>query len=211
VITSREELSKVWFEPKLGLDENDDIQLMLDKALKIIKGKDRFERLIMGVDPGKRPGVAVMGDGEVLDVYQVDFAEKVALILKRILKTYPDQEILIRIGNGAPTHRNRIINALFNYGVPMEMVDESNTTRKTVQPDIKAAIDIALNAGIPIKSKMEVNPTEGEIRDLQRISRLESKGAVTISKHLAEQVVSGKISLKRAIDAQQKKQKKNGA
>ena len=89
------------------------------------------------------------------------------------------------------------------------MVDESNTTRKTVQPDIKAAIDIALSAGLPIKSKMEVNPTEGEIRDLQRISRLESKGAVTISKQLAKQVASGKISLKRAIYSQQKKQKKN--
>jgi hypothetical protein len=209
VITSEEELGKVWFEPKLGVAEKDDMALMVDKALKVIKGKDKFGRLVMGIDPGKRPGVAVLGDGEVLDVYQVDLPEKVTHILKRILKTYPEQDILIRIGDGAPTHRNRIINALFNFGVPMEMVDESNTTQKIGQPDIKAAIDIAMNPGKPIKSKQQVVPTEGEIRNIQRISRLESKGAVTISKPLAEQVASGKLTLKKAIESQQKKQNTN--
>ncbi|WP_455392516.1 hypothetical protein [[Eubacterium] cellulosolvens] len=205
IFTTNEEQSKIWYEPKLAVTEGDDISLMIDKALKIMEGKERFGKLIIGIDPGKRPGLAVLGDGDVLEVYQVDAPEKVVSIIKRVLRTYPDQEALIRIGDGAPTHRNRIINGLFNLGVPMEMVDESNTTQKTVQPDIKAAIDIALCNGIPIKSKLEVAPTEGEIRDIQRISRLESNGAITISKPLAKKVAAGLITLEEAIKSQQKK------
>ena len=206
ILTTEEELSKIWFEPKLAARENEDISLLIDQGLKILEGKDKFKRVIIGIDPGKRPGVAVLGEGEVLEVYQVDSPEKVVEILKRVLKMYPNQEVVIRIGHGAPTHRNRIINALFNFGVPMEMVDESNTTQKTVQPDIKAAIDIASSPGISIKSRLEVKPTEGEIRDIQRISRLESKGALTISKPLAKQVASGEITLEEAIKSQQKKE-----
>ena len=205
IITTKPELPKIWFEHKLGITENDDISLMIDKALKIIEGKDIFGRLVIGIDPGKRPGVAVLGDGEILNVYQVDSPENVVRIFKQVLKTYPNQEILIRIGHGAPTQRNRIINALFNFGVPMEMVDESHTTQKIGQPDIKAAIDIALSSGIVIKSKLEVKPTEGEIRNIQRISRMESKGAITISKPLAKKVASGEITLEQAIASQRKK------
>ncbi len=208
ILTTLDELPKVWFEPKLAVTEKDDTSLMIDKALKIIEGKDKFGKLIVGIDPGKRPGIAVLGDGEVINVFQVDSPENVVSVLKRVLKTYSSKKMLIRIGHGAPTQRNRIINALFNVGVPMEMVDETNTTQKTQQPDIKAAIDIALSAGIPIKSKLEVKPTDGEIRDIQRISRLESKGAITISKPLANKVASGKITIEEAINSQKKK---NGA
>jgi hypothetical protein len=205
VLSTPDELPRIWFDHKLAITEKDDISLMIDKALKILEGKEKFNRLIIGIDPGKRPGVAVMGDGEILEVYHVDSPEKVVSILKRVLKTYSKAEVLIRIGHGDPTHRNRIINTLFNLGVQIEMVDETSTTRKTVQPDIKAAIDIALSGGIPIKSKLEVKPTAGEIKDIQRISRLESNGALTISKPLAQKVAAGKITIEEAIKSQQKK------
>ena len=205
IITSAEEAHKVKFKHKLVISDNDDISLMIEKALTIIEGKDKFKSLIIGIDPGKRPGIALLGDGEVLNVYHIESPEEVVKILKQVQKIYPNQEILIRIGHGAPTQRNRIINALFPFSQPMELVDESNTTQKIGQPDIKAAIDIALSSGFPIKSKYEINPTDGEIRDIQRISRMESKGAITISKPLAKQVASGKITLVQAIKSQQKK------
>jgi hypothetical protein len=205
IITTSEERDKIDFEHTLHIAEADDIGLILDKALKIIEGKDKLKSIVIGIDPGKRPGVAVLGDGEVLNVYQLATPEEVVEILKQIQKIYPKQNISIRIGHGAPTHRNRIINALYNFNLPMELVDESHTTHKTVQPDIKAAMDIALSSGMPIKSKYEINPTAGEIRDLQRVSRMESKGELTISKTLAKRVASGKITLEDAINAQRNK------
>jgi hypothetical protein len=208
ILTSEKEKAKVKFKRILSVSEHDDISLLIDKALKIVEGKDKFGSLVIGIDPGKRPGVAVLGDGEILNVYQLSSPEEVGKILRQVQKIYQNQEILIRIGHGAPTQRNRIINSLFNLGIPMELVDESHTTQKTPQPDIKAAIDIASSSGIMIKSKQEVNPTAGEIRDIQRISRIESKGAITISKHLAKSVASGELSLENAIRSQQKKNNK---
>lgn len=207
IITSPQDSERIKFQPTLIITEHDDVTLMIDKALKIIEGKAKFASLIVGIDPGKRPGLAVLGDGDILNVFQLASPEEVVKTIKQVQKTYPDQEILIRIGHGAPTQRNRIINSIFNIGFQMELVDESHTTQKTVQPDIKAAIDIALSKGMEIKDKFEINPTAGEIRDIQRISRIESKGAVTISKPLAEKVAIGELTLEKAILSQQKKKK----
>ncbi len=205
IFTTSEEQSRIRFDQILTVTEQDDISLMIDKALKIIEGKDKFGSLIIGIDPGQRPGVAVLGDGEILNVYQLSSPEEIVNIFKQVQRTYPNQEILIRIGHGAPTHRNRIINTLFNQGATMELVDESHTTQKTVQPDIKAAIDIALSKGIEIKTRYEVKPTAGEIRNIQRISRMESKGAITISKPLAKKVAAGEMTLEKAIKTQREK------
>jgi hypothetical protein len=205
IITTEQEKTKFKFEPVLTVSDNDDFSLLIDKAIKIIQGKKSFRTFIVGIDPGKRPGVAVLGDGEILNVYQPATPEDVVQIIKQVKRTYPNQELLIRIGHGAPTQRNRIINALFNLGQTMELVDESHTTQKTQQPDIKAAIDIAHSHGVKIKTRYEIKPTAGEIRDIQRNSRMESKGAITISKPLAEKVASGELTLEEAVDFQRSK------
>jgi hypothetical protein len=205
IFTTPDECARVKFKHIITISDSDDISLLIDKALKVIEGKERFRNLVIGIDPGKRPGVAVLGDGDVLKTYQPATPEDVVMIVKQIQKTYPEQQLIIRIGHGAPTERNRIINALYNPKMSMELVDETNTTQKTQQPDIKAAIDIALSTGIEIRSRYEIKPTAGEIRDIQRISRMESDGAVTISKTLANKVASGKISLEEAIHLQKKK------
>jgi hypothetical protein len=57
----------------------------------------------------------------------------------------------------------------------------------------------------PMK-RQEIEPCQGEIRNLQRISRLESAGSLTVSKDLAKKVAKGEISLSDAIDTQ-----KNGS
>ena len=43
-----------------GSDER--LEMALDRALAHLLGKGRIELLVVGVDPGKRPGLAVMGD-----------------------------------------------------------------------------------------------------------------------------------------------------
>jgi len=46
-----------------------------------------------------------------------------------------------------------------------------------------------------------VQPKEGEIREMQRLSRIKSKN-ITISKELAKKVLIGEISLEKAIEIQ---------
>ncbi|UCH88427.1 MAG: hypothetical protein JSV49_09205 [Thermoplasmata archaeon] len=200
IITNKSEKDKVKFHSVVLVEE--DIPRAVDESQKLLSGKDMFSNLIIGIDPGKRPGIAVLGDGDVIQGFQTDSPEGATEIVKQILELYQAQEIKIRIGHGAPTYRNRIINAIFPLKIPIEIVNETNTTHKVDWDDIRAAVDIALTSGYLIKSPYQVEPRNGELKNIQRISRLESDGAVTISMKLAKEVALGNITLEEAIKLQ---------
>ncbi len=201
IITTEEEKDKIDF-PKLVV--RGDIELAIDVARRTLKGKEKFRRIIIGIDPGKRPGLAVIGDGEVLSTAQVSSPEKVKEVVDRAIKSYPASETIIRIGHGDTTRRNRIINSLSKFKLRIEISDETRTTKRSGSPDIDAAIDIALKQGQRAKRRYKVRPTEGELRDTQRRSRIESKGRVTISKEEARRVAIGELTLEEAIEKAEK-------
>jgi len=68
-----------------------------------------------------------------------------------------------------------------------------------------AAIDIALTPGVRVRPPFEIRPTRGELREIQRRSRLHSDGEVTISVALAESVARGEISLQDAVAHQRRR------
>jgi hypothetical protein len=135
----------------------------------------------------------------VLGTAQVSTPEEASYVVKRALMSYPSQDTIVRVGHGDTTHRNRIINSLAGMSLKIEIADETKTTRTSDSSDIDAAINIALKEGHRAKSKYKIEPTEGELRDIQRRSRIESMGRVTISKREARRVACGKLSLEEAI------------
>jgi len=120
-----------------------------------------------------------------------------------------DPEIRVRIGHGDPTNRNRILNALARDRLRVEIVDEAGTTHRTPQPDVDAAIDIARTPGRRVQPPFEIRPTPGEVREIQRRSRLESGGLVTISSELAGAVARGDFSLEEAIARARRTQRRS--
>jgi hypothetical protein len=123
-------------------------------------------------------------------------------VIQRVLNVYGFRSILARVGHGAPSQRDRIINELLDLGLDVEVVDETSTTVGSDAPDIKAAIQISFTKGRRTQGKKPVRPTRGEIKNLQRISRMESRGEVTISHDLAEGVLKGELTLAEAIERQ---------
>jgi hypothetical protein len=118
------------------------------------------------------------------------------------LGTFPSARRRVRIGHGDRTNRNRILNSLAREGLPTEIVDEAGTTDRTQEPDIDAAIKIAFVPGVRATPPYDVEPTPGEVREIQRRSRMSSEGGVTISKELASRVARGEITLDEAIRKQ---------
>lgn len=199
VITTDEERARIYFD-RVVTDEEPDVAIA--KAKMMMAGSSEVRNLMIGVDPGVKPGVAVLADGVVLTRYLADSPEAVSRIIGGVEDEYPEAEVVVRIGNGDRTNRNRIFNALWEHGLRLEIVDERNTTKRSQTPDEDAAVEIAMTPGYSPRKKQETEPCPGEIRNIQRISRLESSGSVTVSKDLAKRVAKGEMTLIDAIDKQ---------
>ena len=121
----------------------------------MIIGKDLYSKVYIGIDPGDKPGIAVVGDEILLRKTTVESPEKVAQIIKRFIKEYPSNQTIIRIGHGSILIRNRIINSLIPLGIPIEIVDETKTSRQNTERylrDSEAAAVIALSGYLLITS-----------------------------------------------------------
>jgi len=201
VLTSKEEAPRVRGPHVIPVE---DIDTAIAKALQVMKGRATWRELLIGVDPGRTPGVAVLGDGEILDTHLAASPEAVAGYVRRVLAAFPAGSVRLRIGHGDPTNRNRILRSLAGDIHHAEMVDEAGTTRRTAQPDLDAAVVIARTPGRRVKPPFEIEPTPGEVREVQRLSRLQSGGQVTISTELAVAVARGEVSLEDAIGHQRR-------
>ena len=200
IITTNAERERVRFE---NIISDGDPDIALKAARSVLRGK-RFSKVVVGIDPGRTPGIAVIGDGRIIDTERVYCPEDVTETLARMTRNLDFDLMLIRIGHGDPTNRNRIIHAVWPLTDEIEIVDESKTTKKTVTPDIDAAIMIAFSSGDRVIVLPDVCPTPGEVRDIKRLSRIESGGRFTISTELASQVARGKISLAEAVESYHK-------
>jgi RNase H-fold protein (predicted Holliday junction resolvase) len=177
-----------------------DRELAVGEALRLLSGKDTIRTLVVGIDPGeKRIGFALVADGTVLEAKQLNTVGEVEEALEGVVERYPRKRTVLRVGHGAPTVRNRIINAALGRNLRVEITDETSTTRKVVLPDVEAAITIAGLPGELVETALRVSPTAGELRHIKKRSRERSGGAITISTALARRVALGDLSLDEAI------------
>lgn len=184
----------------------------VNEAVQALAGKHTFSRVVVGIDPGEKPGVAVIGDGILVATARASSPEATATEVERALGSVQASAYVVRIGHGAPTQRDRILRAiawLARTGVRIEIVDESRSTpltyRTPAERDTTAAAAIALARGIALMGVPEPDPSAGEVRDIQRKSRLFSQGELTISRDLAHAVAMGKMTLEDAVHFQRGK------
>jgi hypothetical protein len=206
VITTAEEAPSIrWDGDHLIIYE--EALLTVDRAISALRGNGNghVESLVIGIDPGRRPGIAVLSGDMVIAVYQAGVTD-VEPMLRKIAHEYHANISTVRIGNGARLMTTQIINKLLESGFRVELVDETGTTpyvgkniHTSLVRDIIAAINIARIKGEPV-GKMEVEPSKGEIRVIQESSRSQSEGRATIPKYLARQVARGEITLDEAIE-----------
>ena len=211
VLTSKAESHKIKAQKIVSVDTFDTVDHAVDMALKKLIGKKLYEQVFIGIDPGDRPGIAIVGNDMFIQKVQVKSPEEVIQTIKRFIKLYPSKETYIRIGHGSILTRNRIINSLIPLKIPIEIVDETSTTNtqqiKRSARDKEAAAAIALLSGGRVQKTLPLIPTRGAIKNVQRHSRQLTEGQYTISKKVAEEVLKGKISLLEAIEKEKSKPK----
>ena len=212
VITTAAEEPGIGFRPCIvvaGPDERS-VRLAVGLALEALTGKSGYDSLVFGIDPGKRSGLAVLGDGTVIHTSVAGSPEELKEEIGRILRTHRSRGVRFRVGHGDPPNRNRIVNAILEFGYPVEIINEHSTSRGNDMPHVRAAKDIALASGQVVRRRLETVPKKGEVSDTKRLSRLASEGAVTISDSLAEKVLKGELSIEEAVKRQRRRAKRRG-
>ena len=206
VISTEAERGRIPFDMVVTDDEPESAII---RVKSILAGEDKAEDLTIGIDPGDRPGIAILSHGTVLNRTLAPAPEAVGEIVQETMKRYAPTRVTIRLGNGDRTNRNRIFNALWDLGYVGEMVDERNTTRRSKTPDEDAAVEIAQTPGYQPRKRQQVAPAPGEIRNVQRLSRMHTMGELTVSKRLAKMVASGEISMDEAVEMQRGSRRSN--
>lgn len=198
VITGSGEAGRV-DHPRV-VEAGEDRDLAIAEAVRHLSGKDFVRTLVVGVDPGeKRIGFALVADGTVLEARQLRTVGELEEALDQAVGRFSVRVMIVRIGHGAPTVRNRIVNAALIRDLRVEITDETSTTRKVDLPDAEAAISIAALPGVEVVSALSVSPSNGELKNIKRRSRERSGGDITISTALARRVALGEITLDEAI------------
>jgi len=176
----------------------DDVNAGVDEALGILRGDDG--RTVVGVDPGERPGIAVLSGETVVTAHHVPVSAATETIREAVAD---EPDALVRIGDGARLHGARLVEELEDVAV--ELVDETGTTPSLGRgatarglADVLAAVNIARMDGEPVETR-DLEPTPGEIQRIKNRSREVSDGDRTLDTELARRVALGELDLSTAL------------
>ncbi|MEM3851468.1 MAG: hypothetical protein QXP70_00515 [Methanomassiliicoccales archaeon] len=166
---------------------------LLDRGLQVRDGI-----VFLGIDPGVRPGIAVLSRGQVIATAVASSPERVNYYSSILSSLVGRERVHARVGRGDPTNRDRIIRAIWKNCSIVEIVDEDRTSRGNGSHEQAASL-IALARGSRITRPPTPHPSEGEVREIQRRSRLRSGGLTTISREMAISVARGESTMEDAI------------
>ena len=169
----------------------------VEEALALLRGGEG--RTVVGIDPGTRPGIAVLSGDLVVAAFHVPLAD-VSEVVRREIDDAVDP--VVRIGDGARLQGAQLIRELED--APVELVDETGTTPylgtgARGMGDVLAAANIARLPGERIEGR-EIEPTAGELKVIKNRSRQQSDDNREIDENLARRVATGDLTLEEALD-----------
>jgi hypothetical protein len=157
VITTGKERHLITHSSVLIFNEEREPATVVDEALRLVEGKKSYERVVIGVDPGKTFGLAVLGDGNVLDTVTCSSSEETVNTVMKVLNRAPAAIYVVKIGNGAPAYTKQLLKLLDEVlpeETAIEVVSEAGTSRfereathREAGKDAMSAIKIAERRG----------------------------------------------------------------
>ncbi len=178
----------------------EEIDSVISSIMNRIAVGEKVQRICFGIDPGPRPGLSWIADGRPAGSIQMESVDATVDQVIAILNDFMPPESVVRIGNGSPTISSRIANVCLARGLSVQFVDETSTSIGSRHDHVSAARAICTKEGVPVTERLQVIPTEGEVREIQRRSRSISEGRLTIPSQLARAVAVGRLTLSEAVE-----------
>ncbi|MCI4365634.1 MAG: hypothetical protein L3K10_06210 [Thermoplasmata archaeon] len=203
VLTSPSEAEEIDHRRVLSVAPDGDHRALSAAVGHALTVEEPEDEVIVGIDPGPRPGYAVWVGGSCVGEGNLDSPESTGPFASQLHHRFPSHHVLFRVGAGDPPDRNRIVNVLLAHQRSIEVVDEQGTTpRGHRRPrDAAAARSIARIPGDSVRERIPLTFTPGEISNVQRLSRERSGGRFTISRSSALRVLRGELTLSEAVGA----------
>jgi transcriptional accessory protein Tex/SPT6 len=158
VITTEQEKHRISHEKVLVYDSETEPDALANEMMKILQGKEAYEKIVIGVDPGEVFGLAVVADGKVNETGNFFSIQEVLNKTKNTIKNvdFSSTAVIIKIGNGVPAYKELLqtLDAALPSEVALEVVSEAGTSRTINENkhrrglrDIASAISIAGRIG----------------------------------------------------------------
>jgi len=158
VITTEKEKHRVNHEKVLVYDGETEPDSLVNEVVKILQGKEAYEKIVIGVDPGEVFGLAVIADGKVNETGNCFSIQEVLSKISGVIKNVDvaSTAVSIKIGSGVPAYKDLLetLDAALPPEVALEVVSEAGTNRSLDHNkhrrglrDIASAIRIAGRAG----------------------------------------------------------------
>jgi hypothetical protein len=158
VITTDQEKHRINHEKILVYDGETDSDTVVNEVMKILQGKEVYEKIVIGIDPGEVLGLAVIADGKVFETENCFSIQEVLNKIRNTIKNvdFSSTVVSIKIGKGVPAYKDLL--EAFDLALPLEVVlevvSEAGTNRALNENkhrrglrDIASAIRIAGRVG----------------------------------------------------------------
>lgn len=135
VLTTERERPLIKHERVLAYKEGAEPEELINEALRFIHGKEEYERLVIGVDPGETFGLAVLADGKVVETENCFSVEETVDKIMKFLKNFGKisvASISVKVGDGVSSHKEKLLESLDDalpLNVTLESVSEVGTDR----------------------------------------------------------------------------------
>jgi hypothetical protein len=123
VITTKEESQQVSHPQVLIFEQGINPEYVVDRTLLIVQGKRSYEKIVVGVDPGKTYGIARLGDDKLLESLTSSSPELAVNLIIDYINRFPATIKKVHVGNGPQKYTKRLIQ-LLNEKLPKETLIE---------------------------------------------------------------------------------------
>jgi predicted RNase H-like nuclease (RuvC/YqgF family) len=133
VITTEGEKPLIKHEKILVFSGENELDILVNEVEKTLQGKEAYEKIVIGVDPGEAIGFAALADGKVIEESNCFSTKELIDAINKTIKNvdFSITDVSVKIGNGVPIYKD-LIEALDDelpQKVELNVVSEAGTNR----------------------------------------------------------------------------------
>jgi hypothetical protein len=166
VITTEQEKAKVDYPKVLVFHgQESELDVLVLEVKKVLLGKEAYDQIVVGIDPGIVNGLAVLADGKLIEQANCSSSRELVNSILKILRSvnFTDTGVTVKIGNGVPVYREILhdLDEALPMQVNLEVVVEAGTNRPMIMHSrkvrhISSAIRIAGRNGRLLARSVEL-------------------------------------------------------